>query len=221
MALKFTATSSQKVVAVSNTSMSTATAFSISLWFNLTTLSGGSFISKFYNSSYPLFYFGVNLVSGTNPKLHLGIYSNTTTVDGTTTIPLNTWNHAAWTYEPLSTWKNTLYLNGIQEAVLSYAHSSVKSAFQLGIAQPNIYLNGALEDVRIYTRALTPDEVLTISTCTGTDGIYDGMVHRYLLTEGATTGTGAVLDYAEGGIKATPSNSPVYSENFLKVSALN
>jgi hypothetical protein len=72
--------------------------------------------------------------------------------------------------------------------------------------------NMFLEDVRLYNRALTDNEIATIAACRGTDGIVSGLVARWLAIEGApgTTVT-TVRDYTVNGNNGTPAGSPVYA----------
>jgi hypothetical protein len=42
------------------------------------------------------------------------------------------------------------------------------------------YLDGAVEDLRFYNRLLSVVELQTIHACDGLDGIYDGLLHRWM-----------------------------------------
>jgi hypothetical protein len=48
--------------------------------------------------------------------------------------------------------------------------------------------NGIMEDVRVYNRVLSAKEIQTIYTCKGSDGIFEGLVNRWIPF---TKGTGA------------------------------
>jgi hypothetical protein len=57
--------------------------------------------------------------------------------------------------------------------------------------------NGVMEDVRCYNRVLGQNEVLTIYTGQGKDGIVAGLQNRWMLNEGAPGGsisTGSIVD---------------------------
>jgi len=82
------------------------------------------------------------------------------------------------------------------------------------------YLSAYVEDVRIYNRVLSANEVSTIYACKGVDGIVHGLLHRWLLDEGSefavASGTGAVKDSGPGQLNMIPNNSPLYSGSQLK-----
>lgn len=79
--------------------------------------------------------------------------------------------------------------------------------------------DGIIEDVRIYNRALSNDEIRTMYRARGIDNIYHGLLHRWLLAE-QTSGTEAsgadtVKDMV-GNNSGTPSLTPTYAESQLK-----
>lgn len=75
----------------------------------------------------------------------------------------------------------------------------------------DVGINGAVEDMRFYQRALSFDEVLTIKNTDGTDGIVRGLGGRWLLRgQGGTTPV-SVTDYGPNGNTGTPAASPVYT----------
>ena len=80
-------------------------------------------------------------------------------------------------------------------------------------------MDGAAEDVRIYDRTLSPDEILTIYNSRGRDGIALGRVAQYLLNEGApgvvASGAGVIKDSGPSGLDGTPANSPTWASGEL------
>ena len=73
---------------------------------------------------------------------------------GPTVLPVNTWTHVAITYDNLTL---RLYVNGIQVATRAQTGPTATSTGALrlgGSAAWGEYLNGSLDDVRIYSRAL-------------------------------------------------------------------
>jgi len=83
---------------------------------------------------------------------------------GPTVLAANTWAHVAVTYDNLTL---RLYVNGVQVATRSQTGATTASTGALrlgGTALWGQYLNGTLDDVRIYNRALRVAEIMvTIS----------------------------------------------------------
>ncbi len=83
----------------------------------------------------------------------------------TTTILPNTWYHA------LGTWDGTtkrLYVNGVLEksSVPSSTEKPVASpeTFKIGGSRGSVFLNGNVDDVRIYNRVLKPFEIVVLAS---------------------------------------------------------
>lgn len=80
--------------------------------------------------------------------------------DTTTLLPLNEWSHVAAVYSD-SLNRVILYVNGNQ--VLSEAETASlatnNEAVQIGVSEGVQYFPGAIDEVRIYNRALSADEV--------------------------------------------------------------
>jgi alpha-tubulin suppressor-like RCC1 family protein len=123
---------------------------------------------------------------------------------------------------------NTLqiYINGILDASSSGGSGVVAAAtLRIGMKENlSQYLKGFLEDVRIYNRVLSSDEIKTIYSCQGCDGIVYGLQHRFLFNEKpigtAATGTGSIKCSGPDCNDMTPDNSPVYSGSRLKLSVI-
>ena len=89
-------------------------------------------------------------------------------VNSSTVYPLNgtAWMHIAATYDGITM---KLYVNGVQEGgdLTGPASGIVSNSLAVGIgAQPDgtTLFNGLLDDARIYNRALTASEILTLAT---------------------------------------------------------
>ena len=122
----------------------------------------------------------------------------------TDSITLNTWQHVAITYDNSSNANTpTIYINGVAQA-LAQSHAGSGTATPDNDANMYIGNNGAsdrafegsIDDVRIYNRALSADEVTGLytnnklaTTCTAPDGVAGEMDYNY--TEG-------VLQYCNG-----------------------
>jgi hypothetical protein len=81
------------------------------------------------------------------------------------------------------------------------------------------YFDGTIDDARVYTRALSAQEIENMFYSRGSDTIVYGLLHRWKMNEsypGATaSGTSTVKDTA-GTINITPTNSPVYAEGLCR-----
>jgi hypothetical protein len=156
-----------------------------------------------------------------------GIYINTggsdISVAGTTTLSLNTWSHLAATYDGATL---KLYVNGVQAGSRSTTGNMQVSTSSLRIGGNTIwgeYFKGRIDEVRIYSRALTQAEIqadmnaaisgdsaaptvtafaipstaailtIPITAFTATDNI---AVTGYLVTESATTPTASATGWS-------------------------
>jgi len=139
----------------------------------------------------------------------------------TTIVQANTWYHIATTVD--SSLFHTIYVNGVLEG--SQTGLEVPTGTTLSIGDrfggpANQCTNGILEDMRVYTRVLSADEIATIYACRGTDTIVQGLQNRWLLNEGAegvvASGAGIIKDLT-GSQNGTPVNSPTWTGSRLKL----
>jgi hypothetical protein len=80
---------------------------------------------------------------------------------GTAALPLNTWSHLAATYDGATL---RLYVNAVQVASRAVSGSIVTSANPLNVGGNSVwgeYFSGLIDEVRVYSRALTAAEVQT------------------------------------------------------------
>ena len=128
--------------------------------------------------------------------------------------------HIVCTYD--SSFNAQIYINGIFDNSGNDNDGSPPSdTLSIGVRTgTSDYYNGYLEDVRIYDRVLSANEMATIYGCKGLDGIVHGLLHRWLMNEGSmnvvASGAGAIKDLAIGQLNMTPNNSPVFSGSQLK-----
>jgi hypothetical protein len=91
-------------------------------------------------------------------------------VDSTTSPVLGQWYHVALTYSGASG-QNKMFVNGILENTVGVGVEDARSALPLQIgrwpATSSLYFNGLIDDVRIYNRALSPNEIRTLATRCG------------------------------------------------------
>ncbi len=156
---------------------------------------------------------------GTGEHILMWQYGGGTTVEGTFLPANDVWHHAVWTWDGTT---NRLYVNGVEDA------NSLTALQTAAITDINFgrwtggseYYPGTLDDMRIYDRALSPEEVATIYAARGTDGIVDGLVSRWLMNEGsegsAASGAGNVRDSAINANNGEAFTSPTYEAGGLR-----
>ncbi|MEV4314353.1 LamG-like jellyroll fold domain-containing protein [Actinocrispum sp. NPDC049592] len=102
--------------------------------------------------------------AASRPTSYLTISSADRSVTGPTALPANTWTHVAVTYGS-GTYR--LYVNGTEVANAAVTGSMAASTGALRIGGNNIwgeFFTGAIDDIRIYNRALTATEIQTDRT---------------------------------------------------------
>jgi hypothetical protein len=147
----------------------------------------------------------------------------TTNIRTVSVVTLGEWHHIVGTYDGIS---QAIYLDGVEEnrAPLTGPLETDPGGRLVWLGdQPVInglrQLIGDLEDVRIYMRALGPDEIATIYASRGKDAIYNGLFTRWPLQDfGVGVVAGSVTDISTKGCSgagvANPS-LPTFSEGIL------
>ncbi|MCU7834140.1 MAG: hypothetical protein KZQ83_02715 [gamma proteobacterium symbiont of Taylorina sp.] len=143
---------------------------SISAWFNVSAEASGSssFIFQYYGGSSDRLYLDAENTTSSNASLRLGVGDNHKLSPNKITSGL--WNHAVaiWT----SDGKTKLYINGIRDSEWVYGNPGFEFKgtenfyFGRGWNGNPGYFNGAIDDVKIYNRALTETEILQLSQTT-------------------------------------------------------
>lgn len=109
-------------------------------------------------------------LTGSSSAVTLGLGSgnvrvlkNSGSLVSTTAPSTGTWHHVAYTWDGST---NTLYVDGVAAGTSSTAHdsSAVTAAFIGATSASAGFLNGSLDDVRIYSRALSASEVASLSS---------------------------------------------------------
>ena len=206
-AASFNGSSSKIVLPTSTFSPST---FTLSAWCNVTSDTDENTILELLdNQSYPNH---TNIVlsagsTGTSSRFLFRNYlANQYDYSPTGTVQKNVWKHYAMTYDG-STVKS--YINGSLVDSASFTLSNTVgtiSSIQLGLSSGNRYLNGKIDQVRIFNKALSSSEVTTLygenntsSTKSTTDIFDDGSgVALYEFEKGAidTGGTNGYIGRA-------------------------
>jgi hypothetical protein len=116
-------------------------------------------------------------------------------VQSTTTLASNTLHHVCGVYDTTAALLR-MYIDGVQEATTATGATGSVNTQSLVIGNgpwPLRVFNGLMEDVRVYNRALTADEVQTIYASRGRDRIVSGLVGRWVMNEGAPNTGGATV----------------------------
>ena len=92
-------------------------------------------------------------------KLKGGIYNGTAwhEAEGTAIISANIWHYFALAYSNETGLK--IYLNGIEEASLGSGGSISSESSEVYIGGSGSFFNGTIDEVRIWNRALSPEEI--------------------------------------------------------------
>lgn len=159
--------------------------FTIEVWVNYQSLSGGYIISNEgwtpTNHGYSFRTFGSKL------EFAYGEGANWHALQSTSDIPLNTWFHAAVTYSGTDV---TLYMNGVAEATASITTPMVATTQNTSIGEGSAWKGrlfvGQMSDLRIWNVAHTPAEI-TADMTSSLDGTETGLVADWKMNEGTGT----------------------------------
>ncbi len=151
-ALQFDGASNGVIVADSD-SLDLTNAITVEAWVNPASVNGWRSILMKDPSAYWMY---ANRIGGT-PSF--GVYTTTyKRVDGLTALPLNTWTHVAGTYDGAT---QKIYINGNLVASAPLTGTIITTTDVLGIGKNNAgeYFQGILDEVKIYNRALSQQEI--------------------------------------------------------------
>jgi len=101
---------------------------------------------------------------GTGDSIHFGCNGPSGgNLDATTVVTTDTWRHVVLVYDGVNKY---VYIDGVEDARVASTGQINISSYNLHIGQNsqqgNRFLEGLVDEVRIYNRALTPDEVQII-----------------------------------------------------------
>ncbi len=150
----------------------------VSLWFKLNSLNGAgfNFLYTYGNTSN---YYGTYVNGGTT--YHFG---NTGSHSIAATTVAGTWYHLVLVYDGVN---SRIYRNGVllSESAKSWNTINNSDLFRLGLTEngsPN-YLNGAIDDLKIYNYAVSAADVTSLynnNTVLGTDSFQSGQLQAVL-----------------------------------------
>jgi alpha-L-fucosidase len=158
-------------VSVNNSSSLSLTQFTVAMWVNLTNLPAA-------NSYYALAVKGADMAE--NYELLVGypnaggIHFPVKWTDGnrsgdssSTQLAAGNWNHVVLTYDGASA---KVYINSVLDTTKTYNKTPLANTGQLIIGNESAmsrYLKGKLDEVRIYNRALSQQEITNLYNYTG------------------------------------------------------
>jgi len=159
-ALSFNGTSST-VTVPHNATLALTTGMTLQAWVKPTAVDGWRSIllkERGGGLSYGLY---ANGVAAPNASINTTGNNNDTYADGTAALPTNAWAHVATTYDGTTL---RLYVNGVQVAATAHTGPIVDAGGALRIGGNAVwgeYFAGLIDDVRVYSRALTAAEITT------------------------------------------------------------
>jgi hypothetical protein len=141
----------------------TLSSFSVEGWFNVSVLPGANQYPCVLTNTYPGVNFNMNFVLGfqdNGTAQFGGSFFNGAWRQTPTFQPLvNTWYHCVFTYDGRTL---SLYRNGTLFGSTAYVANPISSQAGIRIGRrwdSAEYLNGRISAVRVYNRAITPNEV--------------------------------------------------------------
>jgi fibronectin type 3 domain-containing protein len=155
-ALVFNGTSA-RVTINNSTSLQLTTAMTLEAWVN-PAVANGSWSDVIYKGDDNYYLEGTS-TNGGRPGGGGTFVSSP--IYGTAALPANTWSHLAMTYD-----KTTLrfYVNGVQASSVAATANLATSTNPVQIGGDSLYgqfFNGRIDEVRVYSRALTQAEIQT------------------------------------------------------------
>ena len=138
------------------------TGLTLSMWIN-PALSGGDSVvlGKFWNATMtsPYYQYGLELAGGTVPVFYVGTAGGPLSASMGSALTPNQWSYLAVVFDGAQV---QFYLNGllVTTVPLSATITARGNPFQLGADNvPSQFFKGSLDEVRIYNRALTTQEI--------------------------------------------------------------
>jgi glucose/arabinose dehydrogenase/chitodextrinase len=140
-------------------------ALTLSMWINPQPIASGDsvLIGKFWNTtmSSPYYQYGLELAGGNRTNFYVGTTSGPLVAAAGTTLPYNQWSYLAITFDGAQV---KTYVNGalVNTQALSATITARGNAMNIGADASAAQFNkGLLDDLRIYSRALTQTQIQT------------------------------------------------------------
>lgn len=144
-------------------------------------------ISKSDDTSYQMFCLLVNGTDTVGWRIVGPGATDRTILNTSDTLSYNTWYHLTGVYDGS---EMRTYINAVEKASVSKSGNIYQNSDPVwlggnGTSATSRPFDGLIEDVRVYSRALTVPEIQTIYASQGVDGIVTGLEGRWMLNEGA------------------------------------
>lgn len=194
----------------------------VSCWVNIQTAgSMQMFINRQVSATPANEWWSLNLL-GQSPRALIGDGASVLNVQqaGTPILVLNTWYFLAFTFngttcdlyrdgQLVGTGTRTQTFPADTSGVVIGANA--QAANDTGVTE---FTFGYIEDIRLYNRVLTQNELLCVMNCEGRDYIYDGLLFRLTMDElgegTVANGANAIRDCGPMLMHGTPYGSCVY-----------
>ena len=144
-------------------------------------------ISKSNDTSYQMFCLLVNGTDTVGWRIVGPGSTDRTILNTSQQLSMNTWYHLTGVYDGS---QMRIYINAEQKASVSKSGNIYQNSDPIWIggnatSATQRPFDGLIEDVRVYNRDLSLDEIQTIYQVRGNDGIVDGLEARWPLNEGS------------------------------------
>jgi hypothetical protein len=141
------------------------TGLTLTMWINPQALAGGDSVvlGKFWTTAMtsPYYQYGLELSGGTVPNFFIGTTGGPLTASMGSALPLNQWTYLAVAFNGTQV---SYYVNGavVSTVPLSATITPTTNPFRIGAdITAQQFFKGSLDEVRLYNRALTAQEVQT------------------------------------------------------------
>jgi len=156
--------------------------YSVSFWLNVKDRSVAN--PRIFQSRV-----GNDIYISSNSNRSVGFVSNNATTVGSEPPTFNTWEHYALKFNAVSG-QGIIYRSGIPVAIGDYVDAASLADWIVGHssnpANHNDTLRGALDDLRVYDRLLTDEDVAALSNLGTTEPTHTDPIHHWTFDE--TTG---------------------------------
>lgn len=181
-------------------------------------------VAKWSDSSSAFSYLlSVGLDAGSAPPIFVVNVGGNKVVQSSMNLTIGKWHHIVGTYDGATV---RIYVDGVERDSLAVTGNigSTTTPVRIGAGSGSPVsgeepFDGTIDDVRIYDRGLSPDEILTMFNSRGHDGITQRLQARYLLNKDApgvaASGADSVKDVGPNSLDGTPTNTPTYAESQL------
>jgi hypothetical protein len=165
-------------------------------------------------------------LQGNIPRALIGDNTSVTAVTGSTVLTLNTWYYLSMTWDgtTINLYQNNTLLNtGTRTITMAADTTEIIISANANAAGPsNIteFFLGSVEDLRIYNRALSSNEQLSIYNCKGGDiGGISSLIGKWRMNDRhagfVVTAGDTIRDTGPYGLDGSIVGTPSYSASYL------